>query len=338
MSAPAVASGSSQARVASLLDLAKSAEARGGVTPTPLNVTAHSRRASITRPLRTEASSRRSKDADATLKNEYVIVSAHFDHDGADGPRIFNGADDDGSGTVGLVEIADAFALAAQGGARPKRSIIFAAWNSEERGLLGAWGYTEDPVVPLDRIVAVLNMDMIGRDEEVHVGGGADFEAWSFRPPSRTQRDQRHRRAAKPRPAGGDRARESRDRRRPPIRYDNNVSNLMRRSDHWPFIQRGVPGVWIHTGPASRLSHRLRPSREDQLSEDGEDRADRLPDRVGPGERCGASAPGVRGDDDVPARAIRNPRSTQKTAEKASAENAETAESFAGCETRTPIC
>src|SRR6185436_15833870 len=61
---------------------------------------------------------------------------------------------------------------AAQAGQRPKRSIIFAAWNSEERGLLGAWAYTEFPVVPLDRIVVNLNMDMIGRNEEVQVGGG----------------------------------------------------------------------------------------------------------------------------------------------------------------------
>ena len=113
--------------------------------------------------------------SDPELKNEYVLVSAHFDHDGADGPRICNGADDDGSGTVALLEIAEAFALAAQAGQRPKRSVIFAAWNSEERGLLGAWAYTEDPIVPLDRIVAVLNMDMIGRNEEVPVGGGGRF-------------------------------------------------------------------------------------------------------------------------------------------------------------------
>jgi Zn-dependent M28 family amino/carboxypeptidase len=113
--------------------------------------------------------------SDPKLRDEYVLISAHFDHDGADGPRILNGADDDGSGTVGLVEIAEAYAMAAQAGQRPRRSVIFAAWNSEERGLLGAWAYTEDPIAPLDRIVAVLNMDMIGRNEEVQVGGGGRF-------------------------------------------------------------------------------------------------------------------------------------------------------------------
>jgi Zn-dependent M28 family amino/carboxypeptidase len=178
-----------------------------------------------------------------------VLVSAHFDHDGADGPRILNGADDDGSGTVALVDIAEAFALAAQAGQRPKRSVIFAAWNSEERGLLGAWAYTEDPIVPLDRIVAVLNMDMVGRDEEVPVGGGGRFRGLEIQtaqsnsnatnilgtvrsPDLRAAFEQANK-------AIGVELR---------FRYDNNVSNLMRRSDHWPFIQRGVPGVWVHTG------------------------------------------------------------------------------------------
>ena len=90
--------------------------------------------------------------SDPQLKNEWVIVSAHFDHNGADGTQIFNGADDNGSGTVALIEIAEAYALAAKEGHRPKRSVLFAAWNSEERGLLGAWAYTEQPLAPLTTI------------------------------------------------------------------------------------------------------------------------------------------------------------------------------------------
>src|SRR5262249_14461341 len=113
--------------------------------------------------------------SDARLKNEWVIVSAHYDHNGADGTQIFNGADDNGSGTVAQIEIAEAYALAAKAGVRPKRSVLFAAWNSEERGLLGAWAYTEQPLAPLNTIAAVLNMDMIGRNEEIPVGGGARF-------------------------------------------------------------------------------------------------------------------------------------------------------------------
>ena len=101
-----------------------------------------------------------------------MIVSAHYDHNGADATQIFNGADDNGSGVVALIEIAEAYALAAKEGHRPKRSVLFAAWNSEERGLLGAWAYTEQPLAPLDTIAAVLNMDMIGRNEEIPIGGG----------------------------------------------------------------------------------------------------------------------------------------------------------------------
>ena len=113
--------------------------------------------------------------SDPQLKNEWVVISCHHDHNGADGDLIFNGADDNGSGTVGMLEIAEAYVLAGQEGHRPKRSILFASFNSEERGLLGSWAFVERPLVPLDRIVAVLNMDMVGRDEEVPEGGGSRF-------------------------------------------------------------------------------------------------------------------------------------------------------------------
>ncbi len=111
--------------------------------------------------------------SDPKLKDEWVVISCHHDHNGADGNQVYSGADDNGSGTVGMLEIAEAYALAAQDGHRPRRSILFAAFNSEERGLLGSWAFVERPPVPLDRIAAVLNMDMVGRDEEVPEGGGA---------------------------------------------------------------------------------------------------------------------------------------------------------------------
>ena len=85
---------------------------------------------------------------------------------------IFNGADDNGSGTIGLIAIAEAYASAAGIGRPPRRSILFTSFNSEERGLLGSWAFVERPPVPLAKIVAILNMDMIGRDEEVPEGGG----------------------------------------------------------------------------------------------------------------------------------------------------------------------
>jgi Zn-dependent M28 family amino/carboxypeptidase len=247
--APAIAERLVAGSRRSLHDLAKTAEVRGGVTPIAIDTTVAIEASVVHHTVPDRSVVATLEGSDASLKNEYVLVSAHFDHDGADGPRILNGADDDGSGTVGLVEIAEAFALAAQGGQRPRRSIIFAAWNSEERGLLGAWAYTEDPVVPLDRIAAVLNMDMIGRDEEVQVGGGGRFRGLEVQTAQSnsnatniigTLRSPDLRTAI-------ERANQAigLDLR---FRYDNNLSNLMRRSDHWPFIQRGVPGVWVHTG------------------------------------------------------------------------------------------
>jgi hypothetical protein len=232
-----------------LAELARMGETRGGVTPVPINrtVTMTARVDQHTVPDRSVVAML--EGSDASLKNEYVLISAHFDHDGADGPRIQSGADDDGSGTVALIDIAEAFVLAARAGQRPRRSIIFAAWNSEERGLLGAWAYTEAPVVPLDRIVAVLNMDMIGRDEEVPVGGGGRFRGLEVQTAGSnsnatniigTLRSPDLRRTFEQANAAT-----GLDLR---FRYDNNISNLMRRSDHWPFIQRGVPGVWVHTG------------------------------------------------------------------------------------------
>lgn len=97
--------------------------------------------------------------------DEYIIISSHLDHIGvnADG-EVFNGADDDGSGTMAILEIAEAFKEAAKNGHGPKRSIIFLNVTGEEKGLLGSSYYTDyDPLVPLENTVADLNIDMIGR-------------------------------------------------------------------------------------------------------------------------------------------------------------------------------
>ncbi len=99
------------------------------------------------------------------IPDEYVIISSHLDHIGisADG-QINNGADDDGSGTVALLEIAQAFKKAADEGKGPKRSIVFLHVTGEEKGLLGSQYYTDfDPIFPLSNTVANLNIDMIGR-------------------------------------------------------------------------------------------------------------------------------------------------------------------------------
>ncbi len=104
--------------------------------------------------------------------DEVVIISAHLDHIGVSGDgAINNGADDDGSGTVGILEIAQAFKTAEKDGFSPKRSIVFLHVTGEEIGLLGSRYYADvDPIFPIENTVANLNIDMIGRVDEKHEG------------------------------------------------------------------------------------------------------------------------------------------------------------------------
>jgi hypothetical protein len=186
---------------------------------------------------------------DPRLRDEWIIISAHYDHEGMSAGRIFNGADDNASGVAGLIEIAEAYNVAASEGFRPQRSILLAAWNSEEQGLLGAWAYTQAPLHPLTQTVALLNMDMIGRNEEIPTGGGPRFRGLE------SQSAEANRNAVNilgysRSPDLGQaveqaNAATSLDLR---FRYDTNQSNLLRRSDQWPFLYRGVPAIFIHTG------------------------------------------------------------------------------------------
>jgi len=247
---PAIAAMLAAGGSASFDDLAKSAETARGFTPVALPGTRVTIHTSVERHIVPDRNVvALLEGSDPRLKSEWVIVSAHYDHNGADATQIFNGADDNGSGVVALIEIAEAYAQAAKEGRRPKRSILFAAWNSEERGLLGAWAYTEQPLAPLTTIAAVLNMDMIGRNEEIPVGGGNRFSglevqtaesnsnalnlmAFSKVPDITTAVEK----------ANGGIGLELKK------RYDNNSSNLLRRSDQWPFLQRGVPAMGFITG------------------------------------------------------------------------------------------
>jgi hypothetical protein len=106
--------------------------------------------------------------SDATLKNEIVVVSAHYDHIGIVNGEINNGADDDGSGTVSAMEIAEAFIQAKKDGNGPKRSVLILHVSGEEKGLFGSDYYTRHPVYPLNNTVCDLNIDMIGRVDEAH--------------------------------------------------------------------------------------------------------------------------------------------------------------------------
>jgi Zn-dependent M28 family amino/carboxypeptidase len=100
--------------------------------------------------------------------NEVIVISAHYDHVGMENGEIFNGADDDGSGTVALLEIAKAFKKAKDEGHGPKRSILILHVTGEEHGLHGSRFYSENPLFPLANTITNINIDMIGRRDELH--------------------------------------------------------------------------------------------------------------------------------------------------------------------------
>lgn len=106
---------------------------------------------------------------DEKLKKEYVFVTAHYDHLGiADSTVIYYGADDNASGTAGVIEIARAFAEAKKQGIGPKRTVVCMLVSGEEKGLLGSKFYTDYPLFPLDKTTVDINIDMIGRVDERH--------------------------------------------------------------------------------------------------------------------------------------------------------------------------
>jgi len=102
------------------------------------------------------------------LKEELIIITAHYDHLGKHEEKIYNGADDDGSGTVAAMEISEAFMLAKKEGHGPRRSVLVMTVSGEEKGLLGSAFYTDNPIYPLENTVANLNIDMIGRIDDWH--------------------------------------------------------------------------------------------------------------------------------------------------------------------------
>ena len=105
------------------------------------------------------------------LKNELIIITAHYDHLGKHDSLIFNGADDDASGVAGAMEIAEAFMIAKKEGYGPRRSILIMPVSGEEKGLLGSEYYTDNPIYPLENTIANLNIDMIGRLDDWHDNG-----------------------------------------------------------------------------------------------------------------------------------------------------------------------
>lgn len=109
------------------------------------------------------------------LKDELLVITAHYDHEGNQNGTIYFGADDNGSGTTGILEIARAFAKAKADGHGPRRSILFMAVTAEEKGLLGSNYYSRHPIFPLENTVVNLNADMIGRIDDKHLRGNHNY-------------------------------------------------------------------------------------------------------------------------------------------------------------------
>lgn len=175
-------------------------------------------------------------------KDEVIVITAHYDHIGvSDKGEINNGADDDGSGTSTVLELAEAFAEAARRGYRPRRSILFMTVSGEEIGLLGSEFYAENPVFPLENTVANLNIDMIGRIDPKYENTkdsanyvyiiGSDKLSSDLHAISETANDTYSKIV---------------------LDYtyndENDPNRYYYRSDHYNFASRGVPVIFYFTG------------------------------------------------------------------------------------------
>jgi hypothetical protein len=174
-------------------------------------------------------------------KDELVLVTAHYDHIGiATGgdDRINNGADDDGSGTVSVLELARTFAKAKREGHGPRRSILFMTVTGEELGLLGSQYYVEHPVYPLANTVVDLNIDMIGRTDPEH----RDSAQYVYVIGSDKLSSELHQLSEKTN------ATHTRLKFDYTYNDENHPTNLYKRSDHWNFAKNGIPIIFYFDG------------------------------------------------------------------------------------------
>jgi hypothetical protein len=186
---------------------------------------------------------------DSEKRGEMIVVGAHLDHDGTDAQgRIYNGADDNASGTAAVIAAATAMARAAAAGERPARSVLFALWNGEEKGSLGAYAFVAAPQ-PARRVVANLNLDMVGRNEEV-----PDAADWRFagmpKVAASASVNTLHVLGYSYSPDLAAGLREANEAIGLTLKedFDQGIHNLVQRSDHWPFLSRGIPALFLTTG------------------------------------------------------------------------------------------
>ena len=171
--------------------------------------------------------------SDPELRDEYVAIGCHLDHLGVRGGTIHPGADDDGSGSAGLMAIAQAFA---KNPVRPRRSVLFLAFCGEENGLVGSGYYARNPTRPLDKMIAELQIDMIGRNEEGRGETAADNLDCLHLIGSQKLSNDLHEICLK--------LNES----RAGFALEWDEEDVFYRSDHWNFARVGVPIAFFFTG------------------------------------------------------------------------------------------
>ncbi len=163
------------------------------------------------------------RGTDPELRNEYVVLSAHYDHLGVHGGRVYNGADDNASGTSLLLDLARRFA------AKPaRRSLIFLCLSGEEKGLLGSAFFVANSPVPLEQIVADINIDMVGRNDIATLGliPAANEDVTTL----------------------NDLAKQLNQKLASPFRFLEDLDGYHRRSDHYNFCRRNIPALFFYSG------------------------------------------------------------------------------------------
>lgn len=180
--------------------------------------------------------------SDPKLREESVVFGGHYDHLGKRGDQVLPGADDDASGTAAVLELARVFASATE---RPRRTLVFVAFGAEETGLLGSYYYAMRPARPLEKTRAVFSLDMIGRDEKPSAqtaglieiaedtSNEVNFIGLKASPGLRPALERANREVGL---------------QLNPKWDDDAALNIMFRSDHFPFLAKGVPAVWVFNG------------------------------------------------------------------------------------------
>ncbi len=184
------------------------------------------------------------------LKNEIVILSAHYDHIGKRGSEVFNGADDNASGSSTLLQISEAFQKAVQNGHRPRRSILCLWMAGEEKGLLGSLYYVNNPRLDLNKTVVDINMDMVGRIDDKYTDGNYIYVIGSDRLSSQLHE-----------------LNLNINRKYSKLTLDftyndaNDPNRFYFRSDHYNFAEKGIPSIFFFNGTHEDY-HRITDDRE----------------------------------------------------------------------------